>query len=173
MHRAGVDTMRSQRCRFVASCWGFVVAILSATGAKITPQPSAPTDAVAHPQAVGGMDCIPRELKKIVLPAYVIEPPDVLLIEAIHAVPKQPYHLQPYDTVAIQVGGTPAEAPISGLFPVGPMAQSARTALWQCLCSGQNRQSKQENFFQDSSRPSWSIRKLPSIWPTAQPGRGS
>jgi polysaccharide biosynthesis/export protein len=71
------------------------------------------------PQAVAG-DCgVPRELKKSVLPPYVIEPPDLLLIEAIHVVPKQPYHLQPYDTVAIQVGGTPAEAPISSVFPIG------------------------------------------------------
>ena len=61
----------------------------------------------------------PRELKKSVLPAYVIEPPDVLLIEAIHAIPKQPYHLQPFDTLVIQVGGTPAEAPIAGIFPIG------------------------------------------------------
>jgi polysaccharide export outer membrane protein len=50
----------------------------------------------------------------------VIEPPDVLLIEAIHVVPKQPYRLQPYDTIVVQVGGTPAEAPISGVFPIGP-----------------------------------------------------
>ena len=44
----------------------------------------------------------------------------MLLIEAIHAVPKQPYHLQPFDTVAIQVNGTPAEAPICRrVFPIG------------------------------------------------------
>jgi polysaccharide biosynthesis/export protein len=49
----------------------------------------------------------------------VIEPPDLLLIEAIHAVPKQPYRLQAFDMVSIQVGGTPAEAPIAGIFPIG------------------------------------------------------
>ena len=57
--------------------------------------------------------CPPRTQKSI-LPPYVIEPPDVLLIEAIHAVPKQPYKFQPFDTIAIQVVGTPAEAPIAG-----------------------------------------------------------
>jgi polysaccharide export outer membrane protein len=41
------------------------------------------------------------------------------MIEAIHAVPKQPYLLRPFDTVAIQVSGTPPEAPISGYFLVG------------------------------------------------------
>jgi polysaccharide export outer membrane protein len=67
----------------------------------------------------GGDSCIPRELKKTVLPTYVIEPPDVLLIEAFHTVPKQPYRLQAFDAVAIRVGGTPEEAPISGVFPIG------------------------------------------------------
>jgi polysaccharide export outer membrane protein len=65
------------------------------------------------------MNAAPHELRKTVLPAYVIEPPDLLIIEAIHAVPKQPYHLQPYDTVMLQVEGAPAEAPISGVYPVG------------------------------------------------------
>jgi polysaccharide export outer membrane protein len=65
------------------------------------------------------MNAAPHELRKTVLPAYVIEPPDLLSIEAIHAVPKQPYHLQPYDTVVIQVDGAPAEAPISGVLQVG------------------------------------------------------
>ena len=67
----------------------------------------------------------PRELRKTVLPPYVIEPPDVLAIEAMHAVPRQPYHLQPFDMVFIQVGGTPAEAPINGLVPIGADGQVA------------------------------------------------
>jgi polysaccharide biosynthesis/export protein len=61
-----------------------------------------------------------RELSKMVLPAYVIEPPDVLMIEAVRIVPRQPYHLAPFDALAIQVQGTPVEAPISGIFPVTP-----------------------------------------------------
>ena len=64
--------------------------------------------------------CVPRELRKSVLPPYVIEPPDVLLIEAIHVVPKQPYHLQPFDTIAIQVMGTPPQKPRSqGICTIG------------------------------------------------------
>jgi polysaccharide export outer membrane protein len=66
------------------------------------------------------MSAAPHELRKTVLPAYVIEPPDILTIDAIHAVPKQPYHLQAYDTVILQVEGAPPEAPISGVYPVGP-----------------------------------------------------
>jgi polysaccharide biosynthesis/export protein len=72
---------------------------------------------VGDPQQVGAMcgqnsvavDTLgpPRELHKMVLPTYVIEPPDVLMIEAIHAVPKQPYHLQPGDILIIQLEGAP------------------------------------------------------------------
>ncbi len=71
-------------------------------------------DTALQPQVACGGCCAPRELRKSILPPYVIEPPDVLLIEAIHAVPKQPYKFQPFDTIAIQVVGTPAEAPIAG-----------------------------------------------------------
>ena len=53
------------------------------------------------------------------LPAYVIEPPDLLTVEAIHMVPKQPYHLQGFDSLFIQVEGAPAEAPIAGIYPIG------------------------------------------------------
>jgi polysaccharide export outer membrane protein len=61
----------------------------------------------------------PRELNKVVLPPYVIESPDLLTIDAIHIVPKQPYHLRPFDMVAIQVQEVPPQAPIAGVFPVG------------------------------------------------------
>jgi polysaccharide export outer membrane protein len=54
----------------------------------------------------------------MVLPPYVIEPPDVLAIEAVRIVPKEPYHLAPLDSLAIQVQGTPVEAPIAGIYPV-------------------------------------------------------
>ncbi|MBN1911924.1 MAG: polysaccharide biosynthesis/export family protein [Pirellulales bacterium] len=62
----------------------------------------------------------PRELQKAVLPAYTIEPPDVLMIDTVHLVPKAPYHLRALDSLAIQVKGTPAESPISGIYPVQP-----------------------------------------------------
>ncbi len=112
--------VRPRTYRPGASWWGIVVVVLTASGCQLISRQSPSMDPVFSPQAAGGGDCcIPRELKKSVLPAYVIEPPDVLLIEAIHVVPKQPYHLQPFDTVAIQVGGTPPEAPISGTGPIG------------------------------------------------------
>lgn len=61
----------------------------------------------------------PRELNKAVLPVYRIEPPDILLIQAVQVVPKQPYYLQTGDVLSIQVPGAFAEAPITGAYPVG------------------------------------------------------
>ena len=37
---------------------------------------------------------MPRELSKVVLPTYTIEPPDILIIQAIHVVPRSPYLLR-------------------------------------------------------------------------------
>lgn len=63
---------------------------------------------------------MPRELSKVVLPEYVIEPPDILMIEGIHIVPKAPYQLRALDVLSIQVSGALPEAQISGLYPVEP-----------------------------------------------------
>ncbi|MGQ9575629.1 MAG: polysaccharide biosynthesis/export family protein [Thermoguttaceae bacterium] len=62
----------------------------------------------------------PRELRKVVLPSYTIEPPDILLIEAIHIVPRPPYRLRTFDALAIQVQGTLPDAPISGIYAIEP-----------------------------------------------------
>ena len=60
----------------------------------------------------------PRELTKISLPTYVIEPPDVLLIDAVKVVPKPPYHIEPLDTLEIFVLGTLPDQNIAGPYPV-------------------------------------------------------
>ena len=79
----------------------------------------------AHAPCRGAAQCspctpVPRELSKVVLPAYSIEPPDILVIDAIHIVPKPPYHLRTLDVLSVQVQGTLPESPISGAFPVEP-----------------------------------------------------
>jgi polysaccharide export outer membrane protein len=63
---------------------------------------------------------MPRELSKVVLPDYIIEPPDILLIEGVHIVPKAPYHLRTLDVLSIQVSGALPESQIMGNFPVEP-----------------------------------------------------
>ncbi|QEL15540.1 polysaccharide biosynthesis/export family protein [Limnoglobus roseus] len=63
---------------------------------------------------------LPRELKKTTQPAYTIEPPDILQIDLINAVPKQPYKLKTLDVLAIKVRETPPDNPILGLYPIEP-----------------------------------------------------
>jgi protein involved in polysaccharide export with SLBB domain len=46
---------------------------------------------------------MPHELSKVVLPAYTIEPPDILMIDALHIVPRSPYDLRSGDVVRIAV----------------------------------------------------------------------
>lgn len=63
---------------------------------------------------------LPKELTKTSLPPYILEPPDILVIEAIHLVPKPPYRLRTGDALAIQADGTPPEYPIGGAFAIEP-----------------------------------------------------
>jgi polysaccharide export outer membrane protein len=61
-----------------------------------------------------------KELAKVTLPPYVIEPPDILLIDALRVVPKPPFRIQSFDTLQVIVEGTLLEQPISGLYVVEP-----------------------------------------------------
>jgi polysaccharide export outer membrane protein len=61
---------------------------------------------------------VPHELSKVVLPVYTIEPPDVLVIDAIRVVPRPPYHLNTLDVISIQSQTTLPDAPISGLYTI-------------------------------------------------------
>ena len=63
---------------------------------------------------------VPKELSKVTLPRYTVEPPDILVVEAIHVVPKSPYFLRTGDLIAVNVLGTLPDAPISGPFPIQP-----------------------------------------------------
>ncbi len=66
------------------------------------------------------------------VPEYIIEPPDILTIDALRLLPKQPYALQPLDQLAVQIVSSTNE-PIfqasvaidpSGNLPLGPMFDS-------------------------------------------------
>lgn len=60
----------------------------------------------------------PRELAKMSLPAYRIEPPDVIQVELMKLVPKPPYRLDTYDVLQIVVVGTLLDQPIAGPYLV-------------------------------------------------------
>jgi polysaccharide export outer membrane protein len=63
---------------------------------------------------------VPTELQKIMHAPYVIEPPDVLYIDAVRIVPKPPYCIEPLDILLIQVAETLPNQPIAGPFSVSP-----------------------------------------------------
>ncbi len=54
------------------------------------------------------------------LPPYVLEPPDIMLIDALRIVPKEPFHIEPLDVLQVEVEGTKLEQPIRGLYLVEP-----------------------------------------------------
>jgi polysaccharide export outer membrane protein len=87
----------------------FVFAALASGCASLADAHKAPVD-------VG----VPYEREKAILPEYVIEPPDLLQIDLLYAVPRPPYKIQPLDVISLTVTGTPDEEPISGLYPVEP-----------------------------------------------------
>ncbi len=72
----------------------------------------------AHEKAMIPGAAMPRELAKTALPDYVIEPPDILLIDAIRVVPKPPYHIHALDSLLVQVVGALPDKPIDGIYPV-------------------------------------------------------
>jgi polysaccharide export outer membrane protein len=75
-----------------------------------------PMPLVARPET----SPVPTEKSKSSLPSYVIEPPDILLIDAVRIVPKAPYRSQPNDVLSILVSGTLLGQDIAGPFPVDP-----------------------------------------------------
>jgi polysaccharide export outer membrane protein len=62
----------------------------------------------------------PSELCMTSLPTYVVEAPDILLIEAVKLVPKPPYRIEPLDILQIVVVGTLLGQDIQGQFAVDP-----------------------------------------------------
>lgn len=62
----------------------------------------------------------PRELDMVSLPPYVIEPPDILMINAIKVVPKPPHILEPFDGVLIRALGVLPDQPIADAFFIDP-----------------------------------------------------
>jgi polysaccharide export outer membrane protein len=63
---------------------------------------------------------LPHELDKVSLPAYVLEPPDILILDAIRTVPLPPYRIQTLDTLLIRAVEPLATEPLEGVFVVDP-----------------------------------------------------
>lgn len=63
---------------------------------------------------------VPTEKQKTSLPPYLIEPPDILLLDPIRMIPKPPYLVQPLDALLIRVAEPLPNQPIDGTYTVTP-----------------------------------------------------
>lgn len=63
---------------------------------------------------------VPRELEMVSLPAYTIEPPDILFLTAVKVVPKPPHKLEPFDAILIRVANAFTDQPIADAFFITP-----------------------------------------------------
>ena len=89
--------------------------VLASSGCRIVypgrdpcgPQPSIPA-------------VIPREHAKVTMPDYIIEPPDILTINAISLLPKLPYILNPLDVLSISSSGLLEEGTLDGEYTIQP-----------------------------------------------------
>lgn len=67
---------------------------------------------------------IPREQAKVILPDYLIEPPDILQIDVINLVPKAPYTLRVFDVISVSTTGISVDpvipSPIDGDYTIQP-----------------------------------------------------
>ena len=90
--------------------------LLSTTGctAFLAPRSSFPVTPSEPPRE----SSVPRELDKVTLPRYVIEPPDILLIEGVKLVPKSPHQVETFDVLLVRVSGAFPEYPIDDAFNV-------------------------------------------------------
>lgn len=108
--------MPSKQCAFV---WGMLFAVIVASGGCTSfleprePYPITPPEPSPH-------STVPRELEMVSLPPYVIEPPDILFVQAVKVVPKPPHHLEPFDTIIVRVANAFADQPIAEAFTVDP-----------------------------------------------------
>jgi len=63
---------------------------------------------------------MPREQAKVTFPDYIIEPPDILTIEAVSLVPKLPYKLHVFDVLSVNTGGLTEEETLTGNYTIQP-----------------------------------------------------
>ncbi|HUR53300.1 MAG TPA: polysaccharide biosynthesis/export family protein [Gemmataceae bacterium] len=61
---------------------------------------------------------VPKELNKFNLPEYRVEPPDILLIEAVRALPRPPYRAEPLDVLNVNLTNPLPNDTLSGLITV-------------------------------------------------------
>jgi polysaccharide export outer membrane protein len=93
-----------------------VLAVSSGCTAFLEPREPYPIT----PPEPSPFSAVPRELDMVSLPPYVIEPPDILMINAVKIVPKPPHHLEPFDGILVRVIDASGLQIIGDAFVVDP-----------------------------------------------------
>jgi polysaccharide export outer membrane protein len=73
--------------------------------------------AAKHQEPIPDMQ-LPKELNKVTLPAYTVESPDILLIDAVRVIPLPPYKVQPLDALYVYSPNPIPNEPLQGIYPV-------------------------------------------------------
>ena len=94
------------------------------------PLPDGPSQDVPNLRLAGPGKEPPKELAKMALPKYRLEPPDVLLIDVLRLVPKAPYEIQPFDVLEIVAPGSNPDFPLADYFQVEPNGNVNLGALY-------------------------------------------
>ena len=92
--------------------------LVSSSGCTAFLAPTVPIPTT--PEGPSPASPVPRELEMISLDRYRIEPPDILLINAIKVVPKPPHKIEPFDGLLIRAAGALPDQPIGDAFSVDP-----------------------------------------------------
>lgn len=105
----------------------------SSDGAEEAPAPRpapSPSTVTGYPVApLHHLPHVPTELKKVTLPPYVIEPPDVLIVEAVKPLPDQDIRGQH----AVRPDGTIGLGIYGSVYVAGKTLDQARDAIYQHL----------------------------------------
>src|SRR5580704_6925778 len=129
--------------RIICLAAGFALALLPFGGCQSPLTVRGQSNPIAaHPQAQPGVTpwvaSVPTEKDKSTLPSYIIEPPDILMIDAVKLVPKAPYHVDILDVLQVQVANPLIDQPIAGPYPIDPEgAIDLGPAYGKVLVSGQ------------------------------------
>ena len=98
--------------------WLFAVLVVASSGCTAFLEPREPYPIT--PPEPSPFSSVPRELDMVSLPPYVIEPPDILMINALKVIPKPPHIIEVFDGLLVRVSGALIEEPIADAFAVDP-----------------------------------------------------
>ena len=95
---------------------GLLIMLVGTSGCTAFLAPRDPFPATPPPPPIESS--VPRELDKVTLPRYVIEPPDILLVEGVKLVPKSPHKIETFDALLVRVTGAFPDQPIDDAYSV-------------------------------------------------------